>query len=166
MIDKRNKEILPVLKLVRQYAGRWLANKDERDDIVQVVMLKLLTAQVDFGKVPKGYLYKTTRNAVIDVLRNGWHLVEKVAFVDQIGPETKDAVLAPSVIPPASDPFVRQKIRDVFEGLSREHQQVIALKVKKFSDEEIARLLALPIGTVKSRFYHARRDFRKRLACA
>ena len=55
MIDKRNREILPVLKLVRAYAGRWMPNKDERDDIVQTVMLKLLTAKIDISRVPKGY---------------------------------------------------------------------------------------------------------------
>jgi len=166
MIDKRNREILPAMKLVKAYASRWMPNSTERDDIVQTVMLKLLTANIDIGRVSKGYLYATTRNAVIDVLRNGWHLVEKVAFVDQIDPETKDTVLAPSIVPPLSDPFLRLQVREVFQGLSKEHRQVIALKVENYSDQEIADLLDVPIGTVKSRFYTARRYFKERLVCA
>jgi RNA polymerase sigma-70 factor, ECF subfamily len=166
MIDKRNREILPVLKLVRTFAGRWMPNKEERDDIVQTVMLKLLTAKVDIGTVSKGYLYATTRNAAIDVFRSGWHLVDKVVFADQIDLDTEDAVLAPSIVPPISDPFLKQQLREVVEGLSKEHRDVIALKVENYSDQEIADLLAVPIGTVKSRFYNARRYFKERLVCA
>jgi RNA polymerase sigma-70 factor, ECF subfamily len=166
MIDKRNREILPVLKLVRAYAGRWMPNKEERDDIVQIVMLKLLTANIDMSKVPKSYLYAATRNAAIDVFRSGWHLVEKVVFVDQIDLDTEDAVLAPSIEPPMPDPFLKQQVREVFEGLSKEHRQVIALKIENYSDQEIADRLGLPIGTVKSRFYFARRYFKERLVCA
>jgi RNA polymerase sigma-70 factor, ECF subfamily len=166
MIDKRNREILPALKLVRAYAGRWMPNKEERDDLVQTVMLKLLTAKVDVGRVSKSYLYATTRNAAIDVFRCAWHLVEKVVFVDQIDLETEDAVLAPSIVPTMLDPFFKQQVREVFEGLSKEHRQVIALKVENYSDQEIADRLGLPIGTVKSRFYNARRYFKERLVCA
>jgi RNA polymerase sigma factor (sigma-70 family) len=166
MIDKRNREIVPVLKLVRSFASRWMPNKDERDDIVQTVMLKLLSAKVDIGTVSKGYLYATTRNTAIDVFRSGWHLVDKVVFVDQIDLDTVDAVLAPPIAPPASDPFLKQQVREVYEGLSKEHRQVIALKVENYSDQEIADRLGLPIGTVKSRFYNARRYFKERLVCA
>jgi RNA polymerase sigma-70 factor, ECF subfamily len=143
-----------------------MPNKEERDDLVQTVMLKLLTAKVDVGRVSKSYLYATTRNAAIDVFRCGWHLVEKVVFVAQIDLETEDAVLAPSIVPTMSDPFLKQQVREVFEGLSKEHRQVIALKVENYSDQEIADRLGLPIGTVKSRFYCARRYFKERLVCA
>jgi RNA polymerase sigma-70 factor (ECF subfamily) len=53
-------------------------------------------------------------------------------------------------------------IRDVLERLSPEHRAVLVLRdLEGLPEEEAARLLHVPEGTVKSRLHRARRSFRK-----
>ncbi|MEU6788512.1 RNA polymerase sigma factor [Nonomuraea angiospora] len=53
-------------------------------------------------------------------------------------------------------------IRDVLERLSPEHRAVLVLRdLEGLPEEEAARLLHVPEGTVKSRLHRARQSFRK-----
>ncbi|MEV4014363.1 RNA polymerase sigma factor [Nonomuraea angiospora] len=53
-------------------------------------------------------------------------------------------------------------IRDVLERLSPEHRAVLVLRdLEGLPEEEAARLLHVPEGTVKSRLHRARRSFRR-----
>jgi RNA polymerase sigma-70 factor (ECF subfamily) len=53
-------------------------------------------------------------------------------------------------------------IRDVLDRLSPEHRAVLVLRdLEELEETEAAGLLALPVGTVKSRLHRARENFRK-----
>jgi len=164
MIDKRNKEIAPLLQKVRVFAGRFFMDKNDRDDLVQTVMLKLLVAKGELKDISFGYAYAVTRNAAIDLYRSR-RSDEIVRFVDFVELENTSSFLAPRVNPVVSDPFLRNQLDDALASLSNEHREALLLNVEGLSDQQIADVLQIPIGTVKSRIYYGRRYLSEKL-CA
>lgn len=64
-------------------------------------------------------------------------------------------------VPERSDPLLRADIADVLARLSPEHRAVLMLRdLEGFEEAEAAALLEVPIGTVRSRLFRARRSFR------
>ncbi|NUS13226.1 MAG: RNA polymerase sigma factor [Streptomyces sp.] len=60
-----------------------------------------------------------------------------------------------------TDPLDAVHIDDVLRRLSCQHQEVLTLRVLGLNEEEMARALRLPIGTVRSRLHRARHRFRQ-----
>lgn len=56
----------------------------------------------------------------------------------------------------------RQVLRLALAGLSVEHREVVVMhEMDGLTYEEIATILSVPVGTVKSRLYHAFSNLRK-----
>lgn len=65
-------------------------------------------------------------------------------------------------LPQPGDPQLETDIEDVLRRLSPEHRAVLVLRDQEgYSETEAAELLAIEVGTVKSRLHRARRTFRK-----
>jgi RNA polymerase sigma-70 factor (ECF subfamily) len=65
-------------------------------------------------------------------------------------------------LPASGDPLLATDIRDVLHRLSPEHRAILVLRdVEGLTEQEAARLLDVPTGTVKSRLARARATFRK-----
>jgi RNA polymerase sigma-70 factor (ECF subfamily) len=65
-------------------------------------------------------------------------------------------------VPMRGDPQLAIDIEDVLRRLSPEHQAVLTLRDLQDLDEKTAaRVLSLPLGTVRSRLHRARDAFRK-----
>ncbi|MFF3405290.1 RNA polymerase sigma factor [Streptomyces sp. NPDC002742] len=63
--------------------------------------------------------------------------------------------------PIAEDLHLASDIADAMERLAPEHRVVLTLRhVEGLSEQEVAGLLAVPVGTVRSRLFRARRSFR------
>jgi RNA polymerase sigma-70 factor (ECF subfamily) len=61
----------------------------------------------------------------------------------------------------------RQALRTALQGLSAEHREVVLLhEVEGLTYEEAAKVLNIPVGTVKSRLHHAFLGLRRALAGA
>jgi RNA polymerase sigma-70 factor (ECF subfamily) len=59
---------------------------------------------------------------------------------------------------------IREKVWDAIQNLSPDHREIIVLKeFKEYTYEEIAELLDIPVGTVMSRLYHARKSLKHKL---
>lgn len=74
-----------------------------------------------------------------------------------------------SLEPTPEDGFARERVRSLLSlamtELSPEHRAVLELTY--FQDlgyQEIAEIMSCPVGTVKTRMFHARRQLRRRLA--
>ena len=67
-----------------------------------------------------------------------------------------------SEVPAAGNAQLAVDIRDVLDRLSPEHRAVLVLRDLEGLDEEsVSKLLVVPVGTVRSRLFRARRGFRK-----
>lgn len=92
----------------------------------------------------------------------GW--VRTVAAREAVRAVRRSAPCAPDALPEVrqqADPLDVVHIDDVLRRLSCQHQQVLTLRVLGLNEEEMARALCLPIGTVRSRLHRARHRFRQ-----
>jgi RNA polymerase sigma factor (sigma-70 family) len=65
-------------------------------------------------------------------------------------------------LPSRTDVESAADIRDVLDRLTPEHRAILVLRdLEGLEETEAASLLALPLGTVKSRLHRARENFRK-----
>ncbi|MFF4909107.1 RNA polymerase sigma factor [Streptomyces sp. NPDC001260] len=60
-----------------------------------------------------------------------------------------------------ANPLDAVHITDVLDRLSRPHRQVLTLRAYGLNEEEMAEVLELPVGTVRSRLFRARRRFQQ-----
>jgi len=79
--------------------------------------------------------------------------IDEVPEAELAAPATRD------------DDDVRAAIRQAIDGLPAEHRAVVDLTLHfNYSYQEIAQILECPVGTVKSRMFHARAKLRPLLA--
>lgn len=60
-----------------------------------------------------------------------------------------------------ANPLDAVHISDVLDRLSTSHRQVLTLRAYGLNEEEMAQVLSLPVGTVRSRLHRARLRFRE-----
>jgi RNA polymerase sigma-70 factor (ECF subfamily) len=100
------------------------------------------------------WLYGITRRVVANARRKVW--VKRVLGMDQ-GPE-------PSVGPDAERLIHRREVQACLERLAPDHREVLVLVVlEERPAAEVAEMLRIPVGTVYSRVFHAKRVFAEML---
>jgi len=139
-------------------------------------LLELLTPQVRrwCGPIALDEGADATQETLIVVLRRlpqlrdpqalfGW--VRTIAVREAVRIAERRARSRPaelSDLPESGDPQLLVDIRDVLNRLSPQHRAILMLRDMDGLDEQhAAELLAVPVGTVKSRLARARRSFRK-----
>ncbi|MEU9735632.1 RNA polymerase sigma factor [Streptomyces sp. NPDC048002] len=85
-------------------------------------------------------------------------LREAVRAVKRAGEEVPYQRIEPGQ---ATNPLDAVHIGDVLDRLSPSHRQVLTLRAYGLNEEEMARVLSLPLGTVRSRLHRARLRFRE-----
>lgn len=77
-------------------------------------------------------------------------------------PQVVPLEFAPEASEPAPDPGLSDRLRSGLESLSDTVRHALVLRdVEGFSYEEVAEIQRIPLGTVKSRIFEARRKLRK-----
>ncbi len=109
------------------------------------------------------WLYRLVSNACVDLLRReGRHRTAAgPSFNDQeLNLDLPDT--APSPQEQTEQRELRQQIESALQALSPDHRQVLVLReVHQLSYDEIAQILSLDVGTVKSRISRGRKQLRK-----
>jgi RNA polymerase sigma-70 factor, ECF subfamily len=143
--------------------ARWIralgGAEADRDDIVQEVFLVVRRRIEDFDGInPAGWLYRITRRQVRDFRRRSWvrHIFTKRRVDD---PD----VLVSGAGGPAADleRKERQRVLATILGKLREERRTafVLFEIEGLSGEEIARIQSVPVNTVWTRLYHARKEF-------
>ncbi len=109
------------------------------------------------------WLYHLTSNAAIDQLRRSRKQRGNVSLNDEeLGLDVPSRAPSPQDL--VEDRELTGLVRQAMETLSDDHRQILALReLRELSYEEIAAMLALDLGTVKSRISRARGALRKKL---
>lgn len=93
----------------------------------------------------------------------GW--ARAIAVREAVRAARRDARGVPAdltELPARGDPQLAADVQDVLRRLSPEHRAILVLRdIEGLSEQEAARLLDVPQGTVKSRLARARASFRK-----
>jgi len=150
---------LPLFDQLYNFA-RWLtADTSEAEDLVQETYAKALRGFSSFraGTNFRAWMYRILRNSFLST-RTG--LKTAVAF-DEKDPEL--APLAESSTPESLllEQANRQVVQQALGALPVHFREVLLLcEVEEMSYQEIAETLSIPVGTVMSRLFRARKALR------
>ncbi len=150
--------------LVRQYQGRvfgvalhFLREREEARDAAQEIFIKVYAglASLRDGQAFLPWLLRLARNSCIDRLRR------REAHTPAFAVALEDAPEIPSPDPSPEEASLRDArqilLYRALGQLSTKNREMILLKdTQELKLEEIAELLSLPLGTVKSRTHRAR----------
>ena len=150
-----------VLSLV----GRIVGNREDAEDVAQESFVKAFTRLDTFDSTYKfsNWLFKIAHNTALDALRR--RRGAPVPLEPHADSEDEDPVagLADSRAPAPDEAAAMAEFRrDVEAALGRlrpEYRAVIALRhLEGRAYEDIAEILGLPLGTVKTFLFRARRE--------
>ena len=165
------KEALAALDSTYRLA-RWLApGEADARDLVQDTYVRALEARDTFlpGASMRAWLARILRNRFIDLKRRNGR--ELPAQDDALEGKMMDAASStPSRLFGDEElgrliPMVRGDIQRALQTLPEHHRTVVLLcDVEQWGWEEAAGVLQVPVGTVQSRLFRARRALRELLA--
>ena len=156
------------VKDVTRICGRMLSDKSLVDDAVQETFINMLKGSHTFkpdisdpNRVKK-WMYQIARNTCKEILRKrksaGFKKTSQLPDHDEL-PEPKK--IDPHTV--ASNRESLTKTKAAITSLSPLHREILQLVAAEKTYDEIADELDIPLGTVKSRLYAARRNLEKRL---
>jgi len=146
--------LLPVFRhKVFRLAYSFLRDREAAEDVTQEVFVKVWRALPGFdGRASMStWIYTIARNASLSVLR-GRRLQSSLS-----DPEVMEAAEAQNPVPSADVIVDGAVIRRLVDQLPRKQRQVVMLfYMQGQSHEEVATMLAMPVGTVKTLLHRAR----------
>ncbi len=154
-------------RLVERYAGQArrvaravLGNEADADDAAQDAFLSALRnlGRYDASRPFGPWLMRIVANAATDRRRR-----QQVRTAEQISPQT------PHSGPTPDREVLRRELRAALEAAlatlpDRRRIAIVMFDVEGYTHQEIAEVLRVPVGTVRSDVFHARRALRKELA--
>ncbi|QTA38886.1 RNA polymerase sigma factor [Thermosipho ferrireducens] len=160
-------------KLYREYApkigslARTYFNTDDVDDVIQEVMLRIYKGIKKF----KGHsslstwIYRITINVCNSLYEKYKKKNEKTFSVESSGDENKEIQIEDfnkDVQREVELEILYEKILEILEKLPEQERILIKLRdIDELSYSEIANILNIPEGTVKSRLHNARAHLKK-----
>jgi RNA polymerase sigma-70 factor (ECF subfamily) len=174
--DKRasfEAEALPHLDAVYRFALRLTGSPDQAQDLVQDTFLRAYRSwdQYTPGTQCKSWLFTICRNVFLRRRERGQRHDEIVAenvARDGSAPEPMNPLwLSVAHQDPEGeffDSIVDETILEAIDRLPEEYRTAVVLSdVEGMSYDEIAELMEVPVGTVKSRLFRGRRKLQKML---
>ena len=134
-------------------AYSFLRDREAAEDVTQEVFIKVWRALPGFdGRASMStWMYTIARNASLSALR------ARRPQSSLSDPEVMEAVEAINPVPPADIIADRAAIRQLVDQLPTKQRQVVMLfYMEGQSHEEVAAMLAMPVGTVKTLLHRAR----------
>lgn len=158
------KEFMPHLDAMYNFALKLTADEDDAQDLVQDTCLKAYRFINSFepGTYAKAWLFRILKNNFINDYRKKSRGPSKVEFewVEQ-SISGEDEAAEPAYFADLQAETVNDMLGDeitaALQSLSVDFRMIIILcDLEEFSYEEMAKILDIPIGTVRSRLHRAR----------
>jgi RNA polymerase sigma-70 factor (ECF subfamily) len=154
--NRRDEALAEILRAYRRkvfgLAYSFVRNRESAEDVAQEVFIKIWRALPAFDARASlsTWIYTITRNTSLSALRGNRSRPQPQ---DDAVPETELASEPGSVETAAEDASLRRLI----EQLPDKQRQVILLfYLQEQSHEEVAQMLAMPVGSVKTLLHRAR----------
>ena len=163
--------VLRSQKKVFNIAYRMLGNLEEAKDLAQEVFISVFESIKDLKEEIKFDAWLT--QITLNHCRNRWKYLKRRQYFnsdsldDPI--ETEDGRLPRAVVDPSDNPEILYEKKSIQQFIQRgllklkeDQRELLVLRdLQGFSYEEMAELLSLPEGTIKSRLHRARMDFKE-----
>lgn len=157
---------------IGRFVRRMLGDGQEAEDVVQDTLLALYLNLNRIEPVEKlrPYVFRIARNRCYDLLRRGGRYEEVSMDADEddaVRVRVSFEIADDRVTPPeevAHWMLLQLEVRDAMDSLPDLQRQTLML----FADEnmtyaEIAEVMSVSIGTIKSRLFHAKKNLRARM---
>lgn len=147
---------------LRSYAYQLTRNVEDTNDLVQDTMLKALTYRDKYtdGTNLKGWLYTIMKNTFINNYRR---MMKRNTFIDQTDNDFYLDSASHAEKNKAESGFVLNDIETAIAALPENIRKPFSMNTRGFKYHEIADILHIPIGTVKTRIFVAKRLLRDEL---
>lgn len=147
---------------LNSYALQLTKNVDDANDLVQETMLKALKYQSKFkeGTNLKGWLYTIMRNSFINNYRR---IMRRNTFIDTTDNTYFLDAPTHTIENSGEMKFMAEDIQSAIVTLPEDLRITFEMNMEGFKYHEIAEELDIPIGTVKTRIFVAKRRLRKQL---
>ena len=166
-------EAIPHMDAVYRFALRLTGTQDGAEDLVQDTFFRAFRAwdQYTPGTRCKSWLFTICRNVFLrqrERRQRHDEIVQETAQEDAASLSREAPVFAASKdSDPEGDFFksiVDEEILEAIDDLPNEYRMAVVLSdLEDLSYNEIAEIMEIPVGTVKSRLFRGRRQLQKRL---
>lgn len=163
-------EFLPELRALYNFGYRLTLDEDDARDLVQDTYLKAFRFIDSFkkGTNAKAWLFRILKNGFINEYRKKKKEPAKVDYQDvenYYNAEETSSTMNAELRVEALKEELGDEISGALNTLDEDFRAVILLcDVEGFKYEEIAEILDIPIGTVRSRLHRARTMLKEKLA--
>jgi RNA polymerase sigma-70 factor (ECF subfamily) len=135
----------------------------DAEDVAQEAFLKAFRSLAGFKGEAKvsTWLYRIVYNLGIDLLRKRGRAGGKAVSFDETGDATDDRINVEADVVVAED---RERVQSALAALDERYRSVVVmLYYQEMSYEDISTVLDIPVKTVETRLYRARKMLRERL---
>jgi len=157
---------------IGRFVRRMIGDGQEAEDIVQDTLLALYLNLNRIEPVEKlrPYVFRIARNRCYDLLRRGGRYEEVSMDADQdddVRVRVSFEIADERATPPeevAHWLLLQIEVRDAMDSLPELQRQTLMLFAEEnMTYNEIAEVMGVSIGTIKSRLFHAKKNLRARL---
>ncbi len=155
------KEMMPYMDQLFNYATYLSGDREQASDLLQDTYMKAYRFfdKFETGTNAKAWLYRIMKNTYINEYRRTHRLPEIVEYDEQISPYQMSASGRDDndLRNMLDTQMFDDDIAGALAGLPEKFKSVIVLRdLEELPYEEIAEVLEIPIGTVRSRLHRAR----------
>jgi len=166
-LDKNNKgfedKLIDLQNNMMNFALTLTSNREEAKDLLQETTLRALDNREKYYENVnfKGWVFTIMHNIFVNNYR---HVVRSQTMIDQTENLYHLNMPQDSGFDTPEGAYTVSEISRVINSFSDEYKVPFSMHVTGFKYEEIAQQLSLPIGTVKSRIFFARKRLQELLA--
>jgi len=162
-------EFLPQIDSMYNFAYRLTYDEDDAKDLVQETYLKAFRFIDSFqrGTNAKAWLFRILKNSFINDFRKKSKQPSKVDYQEvetYYNSEGVDESITTDLRVEAVQDMIGDEVSNALNSLAVDFRTVIILcDLEGFTYEEMAKILDIPIGTVRSRLHRARNLLKEKL---
>jgi RNA polymerase sigma-70 factor (ECF subfamily) len=174
LVQKQNEELfesefMPHLDALYNFAYHLTQQEEDANDLVQDTFLKAyrFIESYERGTNAKAWLFKILKNSFINEYRRKTNQPAKTDFEDYVAYQDSEEAAHIGDLDLRDDLFksmIGDEITRALVSLPVDFRTILLLcDVEGFSYEEIAKIIDIPIGTVRSRLHRARNLMKEKL---
>lgn len=167
--DIFEEELLPHIDALKTFAYHLALNEADANDLVQETYLKAyrFIDKYEKGTNAKAWLFKILKNAYINEYRKKSKRPTQVDYEEITSYHDGESASLTSYFDLRDDLFgnlMGDEVTRAINSLPMDYSSVILLcDIEGFTYEEIAKIIEVPIGTVRSRLFRARNLLKNKL---